>query len=81
MFVSNRITLTSDQILSCLMFHFRPFIRTVSTTARYRLFDISRFNPAKDIKPHMTRYAVNMEEYKVTQSFSDVDVAEWCLML
>ena len=28
----------------------------------YRLFSIYRFNPAKDCKPHMESYAVNIKE-------------------
>lgn len=44
----------------------RSFARlsTQEKAASYRLFDIYRFNPAKDIKPHMERYAVDVSKYE-----------------
>lgn len=39
-------------------------LSTQEEAASYRLFDIYRFNPAKDIKPHMERYAVDTSKYE-----------------
>ena len=45
----------------------RSFSRlsTQEKAVSYRLFDIYRFNPAKDIKPHMERYAVDVSKYEL----------------
>lgn len=44
-------------------------------TPCYKLFEIYRFNPDKDIKPHMERYAVDLSE-SLLSATSIVDVAE-----
>ena len=50
-------------LLSMLPMLARPSIlRLFSTAPQYRLFEIYRFNPARDIKPHMERYAVDLSQ-------------------
>lgn len=54
----------------------RSFGRLVQEkTPCYKLFEIYRFNPDKDIKPHMERYAVDLSE-SLLSATSIVDVAE-----
>ena len=40
---------------------FRSFVRLFSNqgATKYKLFEIYRHNPDKDVKPHMERYAVD----------------------
>ena len=42
----------------------RSFARLTAqqSAASYRLFDIYRFDPSKDVKPHMERYAVDVSK-------------------
>ena len=44
---------------------FRSFARLAApqSAASYRLFDIYRFDPSKDVKPHMERYAVDVTKW------------------
>ena len=37
-------------------------LSTQQPAASYRLFDIYRFDPSKDVKPHMERYAVDVSK-------------------
>ena len=35
---------------------------TQDTSHHYKLFEVFRFNPNKDIKPHMERYAIDLSQ-------------------
>lgn len=37
-------------------------VRFPSNESDYRVFSVYRFNPEKDVKPHMESYAINIKE-------------------
>lgn len=54
----------------------RSFLRIAQEkTPSYKLFEIYRFNPDKDIKPHIERYAVDLSAY-LPAATSNIDVGE-----
>lgn len=60
---------------------YRPLARFISANlSDYRVFSVYRFNPDKDVKPHVESYAVNIKEYYMKILFQ-LDVEGWFWML